>query len=50
VFLIDEYRKDRNIDPGEKVRLMFEGDYLDPENRVGDTDLEDDCLVDVIIG
>jgi len=47
--LSDAYRKKFNLDPSVKVRLDFEGDTLEPEDQIKDTDLEDMCLIDVYV-
>jgi len=48
-FLIDEYKKNRNVEPGKEVKLSFEGEYLGPQAKISDTELEDDCMVDVTV-
>ena len=47
--MIQAYRKARDVDENKKVRLDFEGDILEPEDTIADTDLEDDVMVEVHI-
>lgn len=47
--LIQAYRKGRDVDDAKTVRLDFEGDILQPTDTIGDTELEDSCMVDVYI-
>ncbi|KAA8905570.1 ubiquitin-2 like Rad60 SUMO-like-domain-containing protein [Sphaerosporella brunnea] len=47
--MIEAYRKAKNVGPAQVVRLDFEGDTLDPDDTVGDTDLEDMVMIDVYV-
>lgn len=47
--VISIFRKARNIFEGQNVYLTFDGDRLEPENRLEDYDIADDDLLDVII-
>lgn len=47
--LISAFRKANSIEDDKHVRLDFEGDTLDPNDTIADTDLEDMLPVDVYI-
>ncbi|RPA90770.1 hypothetical protein L873DRAFT_1795263 [Choiromyces venosus 120613-1] len=47
--LIDSFRAARAIDPSKKIILDFDGDQLDPDGEIRDTELEDMFTVDVYI-
>ncbi|KAL5363741.1 ubiquitin-2 like Rad60 SUMO-like-domain-containing protein [Aspergillus floccosus] len=47
--VISIFREARNIPEGQNVYLTFDGDRLEPENRLEDYDIADDDLLDVIV-
>jgi hypothetical protein len=47
--LIDSFRAARAIDPSKTITLDFDGDHLDPDGEICDTELEDMFTVDVYI-
>ncbi|CUS13791.1 unnamed protein product [Tuber aestivum] len=47
--LIDSFRIARAIDPSKAIILDFDGDQLDPDGEIRDTELEDMFTVDVYV-
>jgi Ubiquitin-2 like Rad60 SUMO-like len=41
------YKKLRNVDPGKTCWLVFDGDRLEPESTIGDTEIEDGDAIEV---
>ncbi|KAI8058481.1 hypothetical protein BDF22DRAFT_42552 [Syncephalis plumigaleata] len=47
--IINEYIRIRQLPETANVRLELEGDILDPQHKVGDTDVEDDDMLTAIV-
>jgi hypothetical protein len=43
------FKKIRDIEQGKTCWLIFDGERLDPETRIADTEIEDGDVVDVQI-
>lgn len=49
VHLKQRYRKEFNLPDDEPIKLMFDGDLLDDESTPEELDIEDDCIIDVMV-
>jgi Ubiquitin-2 like Rad60 SUMO-like len=45
--LMDAFKNRRNLDPGKTCWLVFDGDRLEPDSTVADTEIEDGDAVEV---
>lgn len=43
------YAKEFNLDNIDKIRLMFDGDVMDDNSTADDLEIEDDCVIDVVV-
>lgn len=47
--LVDYYRSKASIEPQKSITLLFDDEKLNPGAKVGDTELEQDFMIDVIV-
>ncbi|KAJ4385537.1 hypothetical protein N0V93_009966 [Gnomoniopsis smithogilvyi] len=47
--LIGAYRKQKKVPTHKEIRLLYEGDWLDPEMTVEQADIDDMCTVEVYL-
>ena len=47
--MINAFKIEYKVDPGNEVYLVFDGDRLDPPTAVGDTELSDMDSIEVFV-
>ncbi|RKP26315.1 hypothetical protein SYNPS1DRAFT_27988 [Syncephalis pseudoplumigaleata] len=47
--IISEYKRIRQLPEGASIRLELEGEQLDPQDKVADTDVEDDDMLTAVV-
>ncbi|KAJ4424013.1 hypothetical protein N0V82_001260 [Gnomoniopsis sp. IMI 355080] len=47
--LVGAYRKQKKVAPDREIRLLYEGDWLDPDMTVEQADIDDMCTVEVYL-